>query len=210
MLKYIIMSRQKLFTLSKPTTLVIIDGEPKVQKDKDLDADRVVNTPALIFKEGSQWNMYNGGIWYKSASITSGWTPEKSMSKKVQSINEQIKKQEKENNDGKAVTEKPEATDIIVSTVPAEVIQSKGDPVYKNIDSTKLSYISNSPNNILKDNTTQTIYILIAGRWYTSKSLNGPWTFNEPDKLPADFSKIPEGSEKDVCPGECRRNRCGG
>src|SRR5882724_2412702 len=53
----------KIYYRNKPTTLVIIDGEPKVQKDKDLDADRVVNSPSLLFKEGSQWNMYNGGIW---------------------------------------------------------------------------------------------------------------------------------------------------
>ena len=182
---------------TKPTSLIIIDGEPKIKKDEKLNAERVLNTPSLIFKEGNQWNLYEGGIWYKSNAVTSGWNAEKSMSKKVKSINDQIKKQEKENNDGKEVTDKPEVTDIIVSTVAAEVIQSKGAAVYKNIDSTKLSYVSNSTNNILKDNTTQAIYILIAGRWYKSSSLNGPWTFNEPDKLPADFAKIPEGSEKD-------------
>lgn len=187
----------KIIYTTKPTTLVVLNGEPIIQKDKDLDAERVVNSPSLIFKEGSQWNMYSGGVWYKSASVSSGWTAEKTMSKKVKNINDQIKKQEKENNDGKDVTTKPEATEIIVSTVPAEVIQSKGEAVYKNIDSTNLSYVSNSSNNILKDNTTQSIYILIAGRWYKSSSFNGPWTFNEPDKLPADFSNIPEGSEKD-------------
>lgn len=187
----------KIIYSTKPTSLVILDGEPKIKKDKDLDADRVLNTPSLIFKEGNQWNLYEGGIWYKSNSVTSGWTAEKTMSNKVQSINEQIKKQEKESNDGKAVTEKPEVTDIIVSTVPAEVIQSKGAAEYKPIEGTNLSYVSNSPNNIIKDNSTGTIYILIAGRWFKSSSFNGPWTFNEPDKLPADFSNIPEGSEKD-------------
>ena len=187
----------KIIYTNKPTSLVLLDGEPKIKKDKDLDAERVLNTPTLIFKEGSQWNMYVGGIWYKSNAITSGWTAEKSMSKKVSSINDQIKKQEKESNDGKTATEKPEVTDIIVSTIPAEVIQSKGEAVYKNIEGTNLSYVSNSPNNIIKDNATGTIYILIAGRWFKSASFNGPWTFNEPDKLPADFSNIPEGSEKD-------------
>lgn len=182
---------------TKPTTLVILDGEPIIQKDKDLDAERVVNTPALIFKEGTQWNMYNGGVWYKSTNPASGWTPEKSMSKKVKSINDQIKKQEKESNDGKEPTAKPEATEIVVSTKPAEVIQSKGEAVYKTIEGTSLSYVSNSDDNIFKDNKTQSIYILIAGRWYKSASLNGPWTFNEPDKMPADFAKIPEGSDKD-------------
>jgi hypothetical protein len=187
----------KIIYATRPASLVILDGEPKIKKDKDLDAERVLNTPTLIFKEGSQWNMYVGGNWYKSNSVTSGWTVEKSMSKKVSSINDQIKKQEKENNDGKASTEKPEVTDIVVSTEPAEVIQSKGEAVYKNIEGTNLSYVSNSPNNIIKDNATGTIYILIAGRWFKSASFNGPWTFNEPDKLPADFSNIPEGSEKD-------------
>lgn len=187
----------KIIYRDKPTSLIVIDGEPKIQKDKDLDAEKVVNSPNLIFKEGSQWNMYEGGTWYKSAAVTSGWTAEKTMSKKVKSINDQIKKQEKENNDNKEPAAKPEVTDILVSTEPAEVIQTKGAPVYKKIDSTSLSYVSNSTNDILKDANGQ-IYILIAGRWYRSASLNGPWTFNEPDKLPADFSKIPEGSEKDA------------
>lgn len=186
----------KIIYKDRPTTLVILDGEPKIQKDKNLDAERVVNSPGLIFKEGNQWNMYNGGIWYKSTSVLTGWTPSANMSKKVKSINDQIKKQEKENNDNKAVAEKPKATDIIVSTEPAELIQTEGAPQYKAIDSTSLKYVSNSTNDILQNAGGQ-IYILIAGRWYKSASMNGPWVFNEPDKLPADFAKIPEGSEKD-------------
>jgi len=54
-----------------------------VQKDKDLDADRVMNSPSLISKEGNQWNMYNGGIWYKSSSAVNGWTPNNNLSQKV-------------------------------------------------------------------------------------------------------------------------------
>jgi hypothetical protein len=186
----------KMYYRNKPTSLVILDGEPKIQKDKDLDADRVVNSPNLIFKEGTQWNMYEGGIWYKSASVTSGWTAEKTMSKKVKSINDQIKKQEKEANNGKDLTEKPVATDIIVSTVPAELIQTEGAPSYKPIDSTSLQYVTNTKNDIIKTADGQ-IFVLVAGRWFKSMSFEGPWTFNESDKLPADFSKIPEGSAKD-------------
>lgn len=187
----------KILYKTKPTSLVVLNGEPIIQKDKDLDADRVVNSPNLIFKEGTQWNMYNGGVWYKSNAVTTGWSPLTTMSEKVKSINEQIKKQEKENNDGNETTETPEVTDIVIATEPTEVIQSKGAAVYTNIEGTNLSYVSNSSDNILKDNSTQSIYILLAGRWYKSSSLQGPWTFNEPDKLPADFSNIPEGSEKD-------------
>ena len=89
------------------------------------------------------------------------------------------------------------ATAIVVSTAPAEIIQSKGEATYKAIDGTSLSFVSNSTDNIFKDKNSSLIYILISGRWYKSSSLNGPWTYNEPDKLPADFSNIPQGSDKD-------------
>lgn len=181
---------------NKPTTLVLLDGEPKIQKDKDLDADRVINTPYLIFKEGNQWNLYTGGIWYKSTSITDNWTPNSSLSTKLKSVNEQIKKQEKEQSKGDSVG-KPEVTDIIVSTKPAELLQTNGEPDYKTVQETSLLYVSNSSNNIFKDINSQKTYILIAGRWYSSSSLNGPWEYVASDKLPADFAKIPEGSEKD-------------
>lgn len=186
----------KIIYRDKPTSLVILDGEPKIKKDKDLDAERVLNSPNLIFKEGNQWNMYEGGTWYKSSQVTVGWTPEESMSAKVKSINEQIKKQEKEANDGKAPTEKPVVTDIIVSTEPAELIQTEGAPQYKPIEGTTLQYASNTKNDIIKT-ADGTIFILVAGRWYKSSSLNGPWTFNGSDKMPAEFAKIPEGSAKD-------------
>jgi hypothetical protein len=46
------------------------------------------------------------------------------------------------------------------------------------------------------DINSQEHYILLAGRWYHSKSLqDGEWEFQEPDKLPEDFAKIPDSSE---------------
>ncbi|HEY2582104.1 MAG TPA: hypothetical protein VGI43_09860, partial [Mucilaginibacter sp.] len=133
---------------TKPTALIILDGEPKIQKDKSLDADRVVNTPALIFKEGDQWNLYSGGLWYKSSSVLEGWKRYKSLSDKVKKIDEQIKKKEKENSDGKTATTPPEQTDISVSKVPAELLQTKGEPEYKSVQGTSLLYMSNTTSDI--------------------------------------------------------------
>ena len=187
----------KIIYTDKQTTLVLLDGAPKVQQDKDLDAERVVNSPNLIFKEGNFWNLYLGGIWYMSSSVTDGWKPNTSLSKKLQSVNEQIKKQEKEANGGKENTEKPIVTEIIVATSPTELLQSKGVIDYKTIQGTSLLYVGNSSNEIFKDINSQKTYVLLAGRWYNAPSINGPWAYVAADKLPADFSKIPEGSEKD-------------
>jgi hypothetical protein len=40
--------------------------------------------------------------------------------------------------------------------------------------------------------------MLISGRWFTSKTIGGPWTYLKATSLPEDFKKIPEGSEKDI------------
>jgi hypothetical protein len=188
----------KIIYATKPSTLVLIDGEPRVLYDKDLATDKVVNTPNVIFREKGTWHLYAGGNWYESKSITNGWRLNNRLTGKVKSVNDAIKKQEKENNQGKEQTARPKYTDIIVSTVPAELIQTDGEPEYKNVEGTSLLYVSNSPNDIFKDINTQRTYIVIAGRWYSSRNINGPWEYIPADKLPADFARIPEGSDKDA------------
>ena len=43
---------------------------------------------------------------------------------------------------------------------------------------------------------TQEYYILVAGRWYSSKSISeGPWTFVDPKNIPEEFSSIPADSD---------------
>jgi hypothetical protein len=58
--------------------------------------------------------------------------------------------------------------------------------------------MANSDNDILMDINNQKYYVLLSGRWYSSSSLTGNWAYTDPDKLPADFAKIPAGSDKDV------------
>ena len=186
----------KIIYKNKPTTLVILAGDPKIQKDPRLEANRVVNTPSLIFQDQNQWHMYTGGVWYKSDSITNGWKQNSILTDKVKIVNDTIKKQEKRLNGDKEITAKPEVTDILVSTVPAELIQSKGEPIYKPIDGGSLIYISNSVNDIFKDVRSQKFYVLLSGRWYRADALIGPWSYIPGDKLPADFVNIPEASEK--------------
>src|SRR6201999_3314791 len=84
----------------------------------------------------------------------------------------------------------------IVSTSPAELIQTDGQPSLTSIPGTSLSYASNSSNDIFQDQGGK-YYVLISGRWYTSSSLTGGWHYVASNSLPADFAKIPEGSPKD-------------
>jgi hypothetical protein len=188
----------KIIYADKPSTLIVLDGEPKVQHDKNIDADKVVNSPNLIFKDGNQWNLYAGGNWYRSNAVNGDWEINNKLSSKVKKVNEAVKKQEKENNNGEELKTSPKQTQIIVATEPTELLQTDGEPVYKNVANTSLLYVSNSPNEIFKDINSQRTYILIAGRWYSAANIEGPWTYVPSDKLPGDFANIPKGSDKDA------------
>jgi hypothetical protein len=189
----------KIIYRNKLTTLVYIDGEPKVQEDKNLELERVINTPFLMLKDKGEWYLYSAGVWYESDSIKTGWKPNKKLTKKLKKVNEKIKEDEAKNKKAQSggKEETPTVTDILVSTVPAELLQTKGEASFKTIQGTSLLYASNTTSQIFKDINTQKTYTLLSGRWYHAASLAGPWSYIASDKLPADFAKIPEGSDKD-------------
>ena len=85
---------------------------------------------------------------------------------------------------------------IIVSSSPAELIQIDGESSYVPIEGTQLLYLENTESDVIMDIQDQLYYVLLAGRWYSSKSLEeGPWTYVSNDHLPPDFPKIPANSD---------------
>jgi hypothetical protein len=112
-------------------------------------------------------------------------------------LDKQVKEQEKKaaSQEGKEAAKSPRA--IIISTEPAELIQSDGEGVFATIQGTGLLYMKNSEDEIFMEIAQQKYYVLLSGRWYIAPAMKGPWDYISSDKLPADFKKIPEGSEKD-------------
>jgi len=187
-----------IYYKTEATTLVLMDGEPRLQDDKDLKLKRVINTPFLIVEnpDDKKYYLYGGQYWYVSSSLKENYQPATKLPSKIASIDSQLKKENKETkstSDTKATT--PPA--LFVSTTPTELIQSKGTATYATITGTNLLYVSNSDDDIFKNINDQNFYVLLSGRWYTSAKLDGEWTYVASDKLPEDFAKIPEGSPKD-------------
>ena len=58
----------KVYFVTQPTMLVLIDGEPKLQYNKDLKLDMVVNTPFTIVKK-------NDGRFYLYGGESTGMSP---------------------------------------------------------------------------------------------------------------------------------------
>ena len=191
----------KVYFTTQPSILVLIDGNPKLQRNTDWGVDVVVNSPyTIIHNTDNQYYLYGGHHWYTAVSATGPYSYIANVPENLNNIETALNSNN--NNSANPNTSSQPAnnqvSNIIVSTVPAELIQSNGEPNFTPIDGTALLYMKNSDNDIFMDVNDQQYYVLISGRWYTSKGLNSnQWTYIPADKIPADFAKIPEGSPKD-------------
>ncbi len=183
-----------IYYKDQPTTLVLMDGEPSLKDDSELKMKRVINTAFLIVQnpDDKKYYLYGGQFWYASSSLREGYQPVSKLPKNIASLDQQLKKDQKDKS-----AEKVSPPALMVSTTPAELIQSKGAADFATITGTNLLYVSNSDDDIFKNITDQKYYLLLSGRWYASPKLDGTWTYIAADQLPEDFAKIPEGSAKD-------------
>lgn len=181
--------------VTEPTTLVLMDGEPRLQDDKNIKMKRIINSAFLIVQDPADKKYYlsGGQFWYSSATPTEGYVAVTALPKSIASLDKQMKEKQTE----KVVTVQSGPPAVLISTKPAELIQSDGPASFANISGTNLLYMSNSNDNIFKSVDDQLYYVLLSGRWYTASRLEGPWKYVAADKLPADFARIPEGSDKD-------------
>lgn len=191
----------QIFYSNKPSILVTIDGEPKLQRSKDWGVDMVVNTPFTIVKnKDGNFYLYGQKRWYVAPSATGPYRFADVVPDNLQQIADAVNNSE--NNDpgyatDSIVPQNDQISDIVVSTKPAELLQTDGDPVFAPLDGTQLQFITNTDNDVFLNQADQQYYVLLSGRWYRSPSLQGQWNYVASNALPADFAKIPEGSPKD-------------
>ena len=196
----------QIFFSTRPAILVLIDGTAQLRPVKETKLDRVINTRALVLYEQGRQKYYLHLMdgWLEAADIMGPWTMTSERSNDLQKALEaaiatqQVDLLDGATNDPKAA--KPSLAgaakqnalpQVYVSTSPAELLQTQGEPQVATIDGTQLVYVTNTQNDIFVHTTNQNHYILIGGRWFGSQSMNGPWQFVPADKLPNDFAQIP-------------------
>ena len=182
----------------EPAVLIIIDGEPHLVDSEEQNIQRVMNTPFTILYDTKKKDYYlyaDKDSWYKAAELKGQW-------QSVHNVPMGIAKQapaedpdEAEATDGEEEIETGPLPKIIVATEPTELISSNGKPEYEAIEGTLLMSISNTDSDVLLDTASNQHFILLSGRWFVSKTLDGPWSYVSSQDLPEDFAKIPEDSE---------------
>lgn len=198
------MTPPEIIYASRPTVLVLIDGEPKTEEIGNSGLAHVVNSPFFIVLEPTTrlYFLKGAGYWYSARKATGPFAPAPDPPASVVRLSEQAVSREDLDKEKAADLEAREAVgaggppEIIVRTRPAELIQTNGEPQAEALEGTDLLFLKNTENDILIDVDSQSYYVLLSGRWFTSRSLtSGPWAFVPFEDLPADFANIPANSD---------------
>jgi hypothetical protein len=193
----------KIIVTQTPTTLVVLDGEPRLQPaDGVPGVMRVVNTPfILLLDAGSkQYFLKAGSAWLAAPDVTGAWRPVASVPDGIAQEGSKLSVANQSAPDQQpAAAPAPAnagATQIVVAEEPTELISSDGPPQYTPLPGNDLLYMSNTQSDVFLEVATQKVFVLLSGRWYVGPNLNGPWQFVAADALPPAFAQIPESSPK--------------
>ena len=193
----------RILFATTPTLLVLIDGEPSLREVTDLGGAklmRVVNTRSLILfdPQTSQYYLRAMGRWVAAASVQGPWAVVADVPAEVERTRSSLSNDKSidllDPADPQAAPKEMPA--VLVSTTPAELIQTNGGPVYAPIPGTNLTNATNTDAALFKDLSSQKLYVLVSGRWFASGSTEGPWEFVPGGQLPTDFRKIPADGPK--------------
>ena len=189
----------RIIYATQPSLLILVDGAP-ILKPLMGDYDRVVNTrPVLLWNKsaaGAGFYLYAANHWYTSPSLDGPWyvpaSPAADLAAALAAATATKQVDLLAPEEGAPA----DLLQVFVSTTPAELIETQGEPNLLPIDGTHLRHVANSGNAIFFYIENLHYYVLISGRWFKSSSLRGEWTFVAPGELPADFQKIPPDHEK--------------
>ncbi len=186
----------RVFVSDAPAILVPISGQPVLRAVPGTSFERVINTRMLILRDARGWylRLYDG--WMTADSIDGRWYPAEHVPSGVDRIAQTVVASgQADLLDGGAARPRPSlrngAPSVYVSFTPAALIVFDGPPDLQPIAGTALMWAANTTAQVVVDIVSGTYYTLLAGRWFRSTTLNGPWTFVAARALPGDFSKIP-------------------
>jgi hypothetical protein len=189
-----------------PAILVPIDGAPVLKPvPGNARYQRVINTRALIVQGGlgDAWYLHVYDGWLTAAAASGPWTPATLgpfRRAELDAIAQQLASSGGVDllDGGPKANPKPSlangAPAVFTSQVPTELIVFNGQPDFVPIVGTGLLWASNTTSDVLIDTATNAYYVLLAGRWFRSAGLSGPWTFVASNALPPGFARIPPHS----------------
>jgi hypothetical protein len=193
---------------TRPALLVLIDGPPKFRDVGGTDLRLVLNTRAVIVLDPEKKKYYLSVLdgWMDAQNLEGPWSYASKIPDDMKEIAKGIVERQQANVEegSKPPSLKQAKKDGKIPTIytrftPTELLVMEGAPQFEPIREANLEDVKNTSANIFRDPANQNYYVLLAGRWFRSKSLGtGSWTFVERASLPEGFARIPNSSPKAI------------
>ena len=183
---------------TEPALLVTIDGDTAKHDIDNSPYQAVVNTPYPLLHNKKKHTYHltpAEGVWYRAKSEDGSWSydasPPKDAVKLVADAHKDQEAQEADDDGDSEPITAANAPEIVVTHTPTELIVAEGEPEFKPLVD-DLLVMTNTESHVFQHVSQQDYYVVLSGRWYKAKSMQGPWTFVAADSLPDAFASIPE------------------
>ena len=171
-----------------PALLIRIDGQPRYEQVASTHLQRIANTNALIVRdEAGLHYLRTGDSWLEAYELTGSWSPAFLLPDGADiALGEAVRSGGAELFKSTLLRESMPA--IIVSTTPAELVVTDGDPEFVAFNGTPLLYVRNTAAAVFREPTDREIYAHVSDGWFRAWTTNGPWEHVADDQLPADLA----------------------
>lgn len=184
----------------RPAVLVQIDGDPVMLDVETLPIQYLANSASDVFRDPKtdMWYLLVDGAWMQAKALAGPW---KKSDGSLPSTMSQIPATHPRGHVRRYVGGTPEFLkrgivpapkefpEIIVTDKPSELVLLLGDPLFTWVPGLRLMSVANTESDLFLHPKSNLYYLLVAGRWFSSVELEGPWT--AADTLPEEFAKIP-------------------
>jgi Domain of unknown function (DUF4136) len=178
---------QILFSPS-PAVLVRIDGNPIYQAVPQTGLQRVVNTSTLIVRDEAGMHFLRlGNTWMETYDVTSTWSAAGMV---PEGGDRALRLWTADGHHDPLATSDAPLPAVYVSTTPAELVVTDGDPEYQPLSGTSLLQITNTTASVFKEPTDHEVYVHTGSGWFRAWTTAGPWQPVATNQLPADLAAI--------------------
>jgi hypothetical protein len=192
----------KVFYSTTPAEIISFKGQPKYARIPDTQLSYATNTESNLFLQNgeNQYYFLVAGRWFRAKSLDGPWIfattdlPADFAKIPVSSPAARVLVSvpgTDEAEDAVLLAQVP--TTVIVDRAKAEAevkVAYDGPPDFKPIESTSMSYATNTADKIVK--VGDLYYLCFQGVWFMSTSAEGPW--KTADSVPQEIYTIPASS----------------
>jgi hypothetical protein len=195
-------SLPQILVATKPTALLVLDGEPEFAPVADTSLQYATNTSAHLFRDVETKQLYVriAGYWFRASSTAGPWefVPADRLPESFAAIPDDSPKRgvkaaiaaAKQDHAAPARGIAP----VMVAASPARTslyLTLDGEPQLEPVEGTRLGYVANASIPVIRLDDRRW-FAIQNGAWFSAETVAGPWRLT--DSVPPEIYAVPPSS----------------